>query len=142
EGGGGGGGGHGGLGRGEGVGGPTAASRGHGVSLAVEVAGIRLKNPFLAASGTFGYGVEYEGLLDLGILGGIVSKGLYLEPRDGSPTPRIVQTPSGLLNAIGLQGIGVRAFVKDVLPRLVPYDTAGVLTARATTLEGNARVSA
>ena len=77
----------------------------------------------IAASGTFGYGVELESLLDLSRLGGIVSKGLYLEPRDGCPTPRIAETPSGLLNAIGLQGIGVRPFVKDVLPRLARHDT-------------------
>ena len=93
-------------------------------SLAVELAGLQLKNPLIAASGTFGYGVEYEGLIDLSTLGGIVSKGLYLEPRDGCPTPRIVETPSGLLNAIGLQGIGVRNFVRDVLPRLLRHDTA------------------
>jgi dihydroorotate dehydrogenase (NAD+) catalytic subunit len=111
------------------------------MSLAVEVAGIRLKNPLLAASGTFGYGVEYEGLLDLGILGGLVSKGLYLEPRDGCPTPRIVETPSGLLNAIGLQGIGVRAFVKDVLPRLARYDTAVLVNVCGDTVEEYAEVS-
>jgi dihydroorotate dehydrogenase (NAD+) catalytic subunit len=111
------------------------------VNLAVDVAGIRLKNPFLAASGTFGYGVEYEGLLDLGILGGIVSKGLYLEPRDGCLTPRIVETPSGLLNAIGLQGIGVRAFVRDVLPRLVRYDTAVFVNVCGDTVEEYAEVS-
>jgi dihydroorotate dehydrogenase (NAD+) catalytic subunit len=86
--------------------------------LAVEVAGIHFKNPLLAASGTFGYGVELASLVPLAKLGGFVSKGLYLEPRDGCPTPRIVETPSGLLNAIGLQGVGVRAFVADVLPRL------------------------
>ena len=72
------------------------------MNLTVEIAGIRFKNPLIAASGTFGYGVEYEGILDLSLLGGIVSKGLYMEPRDGAPTPRIVETPSGLLNAIGL----------------------------------------
>lgn len=92
--------------------------------LAVELAGIRLKNPLIAASGTFGYGVELLGTLDLAVLGGFVSKGLFLEPRDGCPTPRIVETPSGLLNAIGLQGIGVRAFVEDVLPRLAGCGTA------------------
>ncbi len=91
--------------------------------LAVEIAGVKLKNPLIAASGTFGYGVELESLLDLSSLGGIVSKGLFLEPRDGCPTPRIVETPSGLLNAIGLQGIGVRSFVRDVLPRLERHDT-------------------
>jgi len=75
------------------------------VNLAVEAAGLRFKNPLIAASGTFGYGVEHEGILDLNLLGGLVSKGLYLEPREGAPPPRIVETPSGLLNAIGLQGV-------------------------------------
>jgi dihydroorotate dehydrogenase (NAD+) catalytic subunit len=111
------------------------------LSLAVEVAGLRLKNPLLAASGTFGYGVEYAGILDLSLLGGIVTKGLYLEPRDGCPTPRIAETPSGLLNAIGLQGVGVRAFVKEVLPRLRPYDTAVVVNVCGDTVEEYAEVT-
>ena len=114
---------------------------GNGASLAVEVAGLRLKNPLLAASGTFGYGVEYAGILDLSLLGGIVTKGLYLEPRDGCPTPRIAETPSGLLNAIGLQGVGVRAFVKEVLPRLAPYDTAVVVNVCGDTVEEYAEVT-
>ncbi|HET7293098.1 MAG TPA: dihydroorotate dehydrogenase [Vicinamibacteria bacterium] len=104
-------------------------------SLAVEIAGVRLKNPLIAASGTFGYGVEYEGILDLSLLGGLVSKGLFLEPRDGCPTPRIVETPAGLLNAIGLQGVGVRAFVRDVLPRLGRYDTALFVNVCGDTVE-------
>jgi dihydroorotate dehydrogenase (NAD+) catalytic subunit len=111
------------------------------VKLAVDVAGLHLKNPLLAASGTFGYGVEYEGILDLNVLGGLVTKGLYLEPRDGCPTPRIAETPSGLLNAIGLQGVGVRAFVKDVLPRLAPYDTAVVVNVCGDTVEEYAEVA-
>jgi dihydroorotate dehydrogenase (NAD+) catalytic subunit len=111
------------------------------VSLAVEVAGIRLKNPLIAASGTFGYGVEYEGILDLSRLGGLVSKGLYLEARDGCPTPRIVETPSGLLNAIGLQGVGVKAFVRDVLPRLAAYDTAVLVNVCGDTVEEYAEVT-
>jgi dihydroorotate dehydrogenase (NAD+) catalytic subunit len=111
------------------------------VNLSVEVGGLRLKNPLVAASGTFGYGVEYEGLMDLTLLGGLVSKGLYLEPRDGAPTPRIVETPSGLLNAIGLQGVGVRAFVKDVLPRLAPYDTALLVNVCGDTVEEYAEVT-
>jgi dihydroorotate dehydrogenase (NAD+) catalytic subunit len=111
------------------------------VSLAVEVAGIRLKNPLLAASGTFGYGVEYEGLLDLATLGGIVSKGLYLEPRDGAPPPRIVETPAGLLNAIGLQGIGIHAFLRDVLPRLRRYDTAVLVNVCGDSVEEYAEVA-
>lgn len=109
--------------------------------LAVDLAGLSLKNPLLAASGTFGYGVEYEGLLDLSTLGGIVSKGLYLEPRDGCDVPRIVETPAGLLNAIGLQGVGVRAFVRDVLPRLAKYDTAVVVNVCGDTVEEYAEVT-
>ncbi len=111
------------------------------MKLGVEIAGIRLKNPLLAASGTFGYGVEYENVLDLATLGGIVSKGLYLEPRHGAPTPRIVETPSGLLNAIGLQGVGVRAFVADVLPRLRRHDTALLVNVCGDTAEEYAEVS-
>jgi dihydroorotate dehydrogenase (NAD+) catalytic subunit len=111
------------------------------VTLAVELAGIRLKNPLIAASGTFGYGVEYAGILDLSLLGGLVSKGLYLEPRDGCATPRIVETPAGLLNAIGLQGVGVRAFVKDVLPRLAGVDTAVFVNVCGDTVEEYAEVT-
>jgi dihydroorotate dehydrogenase (NAD+) catalytic subunit len=109
--------------------------------LAVEVAGLKFKNPLIAASGTFGYGVEYEGLLDLALLGGLVSKGLYMEPRDGCPTPRITETPSGLLNAIGLQGVGVRAFVKDVLPRLGRYDTQVLVNVCGDTVDEYAEVT-
>lgn len=111
------------------------------MKLAVEIAGLRLKNPLIAASGTFGYGVEYEGIVDLSTLGGIVSKGLYLEPRDGCETPRIAETPSGLLNAIGLQGIGVRNFVRDVLPRLEPHDTAVLVNVCGDTVEEYAEVT-
>ena len=111
------------------------------MSLAVELAGIKLKNPLIAASGTFGYGVEYEGVIDLARLGGIVSKGLYLEPRDGAPVPRIAETPSGLLNAIGLQGIGIHAFVGDVLPRLRKHDTALFVNVCGDTVEEYAEVA-
>jgi dihydroorotate dehydrogenase (NAD+) catalytic subunit len=111
------------------------------MKLAVELGGLRLKNPLIAASGTFGYGVEYEGILDLSILGGLVSKGLYLEPRDGCAVPRIVETPSGLLNAIGLQGVGIRAFVRDVLPRLARYDTAVIVNVCGDTVEEYAEVA-
>lgn len=117
--------------------GTTAASP----SLAVDVGGLRLKNPLLAASGTFGYGVEYAGILDLSSLGGLVSKGLYLEPRDGCATPRIVETPSGLLNAIGLQGVGVRAFVEKVLPALRGIDTAVLVNVCGDTVDEYAEVT-
>ncbi|MCG6920161.1 MAG: dihydroorotate dehydrogenase [Acidobacteria bacterium] len=111
------------------------------MNLAVEIAGLRFKNPLIAASGTFGYGVEYEDVLDLSRLGGIVSKGLYMEPRDGNPTPRITETPSGLLNAIGLQGIGIRAFVRDVLPRIARYDTVHLVNICGDTVEEYAEVA-
>lgn len=109
--------------------------------MAVEVAGLRLKNPLIAASGTFGYGVEYEGILDLALLGGVSTKGLYLEPRQGNPTPRITETPAGLLNAIGLQGIGIRAFMKDVLPRLAAHDTAVLVNVCGDSVEEYAEVA-
>jgi dihydroorotate dehydrogenase (NAD+) catalytic subunit len=119
----------------------VSASLAAAPALAVEVAGLRLKNPLIAASGTFGYGVEYEGILDLSVLGGLVSKGLYLEPRDGCDVPRIVETPAGLLNAIGLQGVGVRHFVRDVLPRLVRFDTAVIVNVCGDTVEEYAEVT-
>jgi dihydroorotate dehydrogenase (NAD+) catalytic subunit len=111
------------------------------MSLAVELAGIRLKNPVLAASGTCGYGVELAEVVDLARLGGVVTKGLFMEPRDGNPPPRIAETPSGLLNAIGLQGIGVRAFVRDVLPRLAAYDTRILVNVCGDTVQEYAEVA-
>jgi dihydroorotate dehydrogenase (NAD+) catalytic subunit len=92
--------------------------------LSVGIAGIRLKNPVIAASGTFGYGVEFAHLLDLGQLGGLVVKGLSREPMAGNPPVRMHETPAGMLNAIGLQNIGARAFVSEKLPELRRYDTA------------------
>jgi dihydroorotate dehydrogenase (NAD+) catalytic subunit len=86
--------------------------------LSVQLGGLRLRNPFVAASGCFGYGVEYADAVDLTALGGVAVKGLFLEPREGHPPPRIVETPAGMLNAIGLQGVGARAFVADQLPTL------------------------
>jgi dihydroorotate dehydrogenase (NAD+) catalytic subunit len=117
----------------------TTVTRASG--LGVKVAGLALKNPLVAASGTFGYGVEYEDILDLSTLGGLVSKGLYLEPRDGCDVPRIVETPAGLLNAIGLQGVGVRAFVRDVLPRLERFDTAVIVNVCGDTVDEYAEVT-
>jgi dihydroorotate dehydrogenase (NAD+) catalytic subunit len=94
------------------------------VDLSVNIGALRLSNPILAASGTFGYGVEFAHLVDLNRLGGIVVKGLSLEPMEGAPAPRLCETPSGMLNAIGLQNIGVRAFVAEKLPALRQYRTA------------------
>src|ERR1700758_5190251 len=86
--------------------------------LAVTVAGIRLKNPVIAASGTFGYGIEFEDVVHLDKLGGIVVKGLSKEPMAGNPPQRLYETAAGMLNAIGLQNIGARAFVEEKLPKL------------------------
>jgi len=92
--------------------------------LAVSFCGISLRNPVLAASGTFGYGVEFEKLVDLDALGGLVVKGLSRQPMEGNPPPRIWEAQSGMLNSIGLQNIGVRAFVRDKLPALARLRTA------------------
>ena len=94
--------------------------------LSVDVGRLRLKNPVLTASGTFGYGLEFEPFLDLAALGGFVTKGLSPKPRRGAPPPRIAETPSGMLNAIGLQNVGVDAFLREKLPELRARDTAVV----------------
>ena len=103
---------------------PSSGSGSAGVDLSVQIGTLRLKNPILAASGTFGYGLEFAHLVDLNRLGGFVVKGLSLEPIAGAPPPRLCETPSGMLNAVGLQNVGVRAFVTDKLPRLRQYQTA------------------
>src|SRR5882757_9155280 len=92
--------------------------------LATSVCGISLRNPVIAASGTFAYGVEFEKLVDLNSVGGFVVKGLSREPIEGNPPPRVYETEAGMINSIGLQNIGVRAFVSDKLPALARFDTA------------------
>src|SRR5712691_5491254 len=104
-----------------------ASSRGRkpaAVDLSVQIGALRLRNPILAASGTFGYGLEFAHLVDLNRLGGFVTKGLSREPMEGAPGPRLCETPSGMLNAVGLQNVGVRAFVSEKLPVLRKYDTS------------------
>ena len=93
------------------------------VDLRVQVGALRLANPVIAASGTFGYGLEFAHLVDLNCLGGFVTKGISLEPIEGAPAPRLCETPSGMLNAVGLQNVGVASFVKDKLPLLQKYNT-------------------
>ena len=110
-------------------------------SLAVRIGSVSLKNPLLAASGTCGYGVEIARVVDLSTLGGIVTKGLYLSARDGCEVPRIAETPAGLLNAIGLQGVGIRAFVENVLPQLRAHDTAVIVNVCGETVEEYAEVA-
>ncbi|MEE8553425.1 MAG: dihydroorotate dehydrogenase, partial [Desulfobacterales bacterium] len=92
-------------------------------NIRVDIGGIELKNPVMTASGTFGYAREFEHLVDLNRLGGIIVKGLSLEPSKGNPPPRIVETPCGMLNAIGLENVGLAAFVKEKLPFLKALKT-------------------
>ena len=105
------------------------------VDLSVQIGALRLRNPILAASGTFGYGLEFAHLVNLNRLGGFVTKGLSREPMEGAPAPRLLVTPSGMLNAVGLQNVGVRAFVKDKLPLLNAYGTAVIANVFGYTIE-------
>ena len=91
-------------------------------NLAVKIGGIHLKNPLTTASGTFGFGPEYAPYFDLNLLGAITVKGITLRPRTGNPTPRVVETPAGILNSIGLQNPGVERFLSEYLPFLAAYD--------------------
>ncbi|HEX4545843.1 MAG TPA: dihydroorotate dehydrogenase [Candidatus Acidoferrum sp.] len=105
------------------------------VDLSVKIGALRLRNPILPASGTFGYGLEFADLVDLDRLGGFVTKGLSREPIEGAPPPRLCETPSGMLNAVGLQNVGVRAFVAEKLPVLRKFDTAVIANVFGYTLE-------
>ena len=115
-----------------------AVPRGHSpadVDLSVSVGTLRLRNPILAAGGTFGYGLEFAHLVNLESLGGFVTKGLSREPIEGAPSPRVCETPSGMLNAVGLQNVGIRTFVSEKLPVLRKIDTAIVVNVFGYTLE-------
>jgi dihydroorotate dehydrogenase (NAD+) catalytic subunit len=105
------------------------------VDLSVKIGALRLRNPILAASGTFGYGLEFAHLVDLNRLGGLVTKGLSREPIEGAPAPRLYPTASGMLNAVGLQNVGVRAFLAEKLPVLRKFDTAIIANVFGYTLE-------
>jgi dihydroorotate dehydrogenase (NAD+) catalytic subunit len=105
------------------------------MDLTTQIGSLRLANPLLAASGCFGYGVEYAEAVDLATLGGVVSKGLFLAPREGHPPERIVETPSGMLNAIGLQGIGVRRYVEEKLPDLRRLGATTIVNICGSTLD-------
>jgi dihydroorotate dehydrogenase (NAD+) catalytic subunit len=110
------------------------------VDLSVQVGALRLANPIITASGTFGYGVEFAHLVDLNQLGGIVTKGMSKDPIEGALPPRVHETPSGMLNAIGLQNIGVEAFVKDKLPLLRKYNTHWIVNVFGYCLDDYAEV--
>ena len=111
------------------------------MDLSVRIGPLTLKNPLIAASGCFGYGVEYADIVDLSSLGGLVVKGLFLKEREGHPAPRIVETPAGMLNAIGLQGIGVRRFVEEKLPELRARQATVFVNVCGTTLDEYVEVS-
>ena len=103
--------------------------------MAVSLAGVGLKNPIVAASGTFGFGREYNEYFDISRLGGICVKGLTLHPREGNPPPRIAEAPSGCLNSVGLQNPGVCAFIRDELPFLRAHDIAVIVNISGDTVE-------
>jgi len=111
------------------------------MDLSVAIGSLTLKNPLIAASGCFGYGVEYADVVDLSTLGAIVSKGLFLAEREGHPAPRVVETPAGMLNAIGLQGIGARRFVEEKLPELRARGATVIVNVCGTTLDEYVEVS-
>lgn len=103
------------------------------VDMKTTVAGVEFKNPVIAASGTFGFGREYNNFYDVGLLGGISSKGLTLKPREGNPPVRIAETPSGMLNSVGLQNPGVEAFIEYELPFMKSLGTVVIANAAGAT---------
>jgi dihydroorotate dehydrogenase (NAD+) catalytic subunit len=107
----------------------------------MELAGIKIKNPIMVASGTFGWGREYSEYLDLNKLGAIVTKSITLKPREGNPPPRIVETPAGMLNSIGLQNEGLEHFLKEDLPFLAKFDTPTIVNIAGETVEEYAELA-
>jgi dihydroorotate dehydrogenase (NAD+) catalytic subunit len=105
------------------------------MDLSVRIGSLRLKTPIMSASGCFGYGVEYADVVDLSTLGAVVVKGLFMKERPGHPPPRIVETPAGMLNAIGLQGIGVHRFVSEKLPELRAKGATVIVNICGTTID-------
>lgn len=111
------------------------------IDLSVTLGSLTLRNPVIAASGCFGYGLEYAGSVDLTALGGIAVKGLFLKEREGHAPPRIVETPAGMLNAIGLQGIGVHRFVAEKLPELRRLGATVIVNVCGSTIDEYCEVS-
>ncbi|SHH06464.1 dihydroorotate oxidase B, catalytic subunit [Thermosyntropha lipolytica DSM 11003] len=112
------------------------------VDISVDLGGLKLKNPVVVASGTFGYGLEYEDFLDISAIGAVIVKGTTLEPRSGNPSPRIAETPAGMLNAIGLENPGVDVFLKEYLPRLRDKGVTVIVNIAGNTVEEYARMAA
>jgi len=111
------------------------------LDLSVNIAGLKLKNPVIAASGTFGFGREFSEFFDLNLLGGISVKGLTLEPRKGNAPPRIAETPAGILNSVGLQNPGVHAFIRDEIPFLRRFDTCIIANVAGNTVDDYCRMA-
>jgi dihydroorotate dehydrogenase (NAD+) catalytic subunit len=109
--------------------------------MSVEIAGIKLRNPVMTASGTFGYGEEFAEYVNLERIGALITKGLSLKPRAGNPTPRIVETPGGMLNAIGLQNVGIEAFIAKKLPFLRTVNTPVIVNLFGNTVEEYAEMA-
>lgn len=105
------------------------------IDMEVEIAGIKMKNPVTTASGTFGHGVEYAKYVDLNRLGAITVKAITLKPREGNPPPRIAETPSGILNSVGLQNPGVDTFIREDLPELIKYRVPIIVNVAGNTIE-------
>jgi dihydroorotate dehydrogenase (NAD+) catalytic subunit len=103
--------------------------------MSVEIAGIKMRNPVMTASGTFGYGSEFVDYMDLESIGAIITKGLSLRPKAGNRTPRIVETPGGMLNAIGLQNVGIEAFIEEKVPFLRTVNTPVIVNLYGNSLE-------
>ncbi len=103
--------------------------------LKVDICGLELKNPVMTASGTFGYGEEFADVVDLNILGAIIVKGLSLEPSPGNKPPRVIETPCGMLNAIGLENIGIEAFIKKKIPFLKQFSTPVIVNIYGKSIE-------
>lgn len=110
--------------------------------LSVEIAGIKLRNPVMTASGTFGYGAEFAPYMDLEEIGAIITKGLSLKPKAGNPTPRIVETPGGMLNAIGLQNVGLDAFLTEKVPFIRTIATPVIVNIYGNSLDEYGEVAA
>ena len=105
------------------------------VDLSVKIHDLELKNPITTASGTFGFGEEFDDFIDLNCLGGIFVKGLTLKNREGNPYPRMAETPSGMLNAVGLQNKGIDYFISNIYPRIKKYDTQIIPNINGSTVE-------
>lgn len=110
-------------------------------NLAIDLGGLRLKNPVLSASGCFSYGEEAADVFDLSIIGGVVTKSLTYLPREGHPPPKVVETASGMLNAIGLSNVGLEKFISEKLPFLAKYDTACIVSIAGSKLEEYVRIA-